>query len=146
MFKKVLLGSLLMLCCVNSSFACRVFDVVHDSKTNDVEIVDFEGICNGKNAINLPCPYYNFLINRIERRSCKTQNNGRRVDYKVYKNNKVVKTYCEGDCKSPVKKGLTPVCSSRVVLKNVSDKWKQAEKAVSDKFKSAMDPKKLRLM
>ena len=38
------------------------------------------------------------------------------------------------------------MCSSRVVLKNVSDKWKQAEKAVSDKFKSAMDPKKLRLM
>lgn len=107
---------------------------------NDVRIVGFEKVCDGKNNLNQVCPYRQFLVNRIETRSCETSSGNSRTDYKVYKNNKVVEKYCEGDCKSPVLKSMRPVCTEAVIVKDSYDKWKEAERQHHNEYYTINSP------
>ena len=118
---KKLVVALGLIFCASPVFACSFVGDEIAFEGNDIRYVgDKRDLCNGSGlGKEAPlCPFYVTFLNRVEVTESETANGGVKIEKTYYKRGKKVKTICEGDCKSPVKKTMRPVSSSYIFVEN----------------------------
>ena len=102
-------------------FACSFVADEIAFEGNDLRYVgDKRDLCNGSGlGKEAPlCPFYVTFLNRVEVTESETVSGGIKTEKNYYVRGKKVKSICEGDCKSSVKKSMIPVSSSYIFVKN----------------------------